>query len=70
MEIANQALMFCIENKIYQATDMVSVAKSIQVRLSQDDTIKQPIDIKTINQTAQKIIPEKSNISDYQSLMS
>jgi transposase len=69
MEIANQALMFCVENKIYRATDMVSVAKSIQVRQSQDDTIKQPIDIKTINQTAQKIIPEKSNISDYQSLM-
>ena len=69
MEIANQALMFCVENKIYRATDMVSVAKSIEVRLSQDDTIKQPIVIKTINQTAQKIIPEKSNISDYQSLM-
>jgi hypothetical protein len=69
MEIANQSLMFCIENKIYRATDMVSVAKSIQVRQSQDDTIKQPIDIKTINQTAQKIIPDKSNISDYQSLM-
>jgi transposase len=68
-EIANQALMFCVENKIYRATDMVSVAKSIQVRLSQDDTIRQPIEIKTINQTAQKIIPEKSNISDYQSLM-
>jgi hypothetical protein len=68
-EIANQALMFCVENKVYRATDMVSVAKSIQVRLSQDDTIKQPIEIKTINQTAQKIIPEKSNISDYQSLM-
>jgi hypothetical protein len=70
MEIANQALMFCAENKIYRATDMVSVAKSIQVRQSQDDTIKQPIDIKTINHKAQRIIPEKSNISDYQSLMS
>jgi len=70
MEIANQALMFCAENKIYRATDMVSVAKNIQVRQSQDDTIKQPIDIKTINHKAQRIIPEKSNISDYQSLMS
>jgi len=69
MEIANQALMFCAENKIYRATDMVSVAKSIHSRQSQDDTIKQPIDIKTINHKAQKIIPEKSNISDYQSLM-
>ena len=67
MEIANQALVFCVESKIYRATDMVSVAKSIQARQSQDDTIKQPI--KTINDKAQKIIPEKSNISDYQSLM-
>jgi|GEM_PF-3291089 len=49
--------------------EMVSVARSIQVRQSQDDSIEQPIDIKTINQKAQKIIPEKSSISDYQSLM-
>ena len=69
MEIINQALVFCIENKIYRATDMESVAKKIRSQQSQDDTIKEPIVIKTINQTAHKIIPNKSNISDYQSLM-
>ena len=69
MEIVNQALTFCIENRIYRATDMVSVVKNIRVRQSQDDTIKEEIVIKTINQTAHKIIPDKSNISDYQSLM-
>jgi len=69
MEIVNQALAFCIDNKIYRATDMVSVAKKFNAQQSQDETIKQPIEIKTINQTAHKIIPDKSNISDYQSLM-
>jgi transposase len=69
MEIVNQAMAFCIENRIYRATDLESVAKNIRVRQSQEDTIKQPIVIKTINQTAHRIIPDKSDISDYQSLM-
>jgi transposase len=69
MEIVNQALAFCIDNKIYGATDMVSVAEKFHAQQSQDETIKEPIEIKTINQTAHKIIPDKSNISDYQSLM-
>ena len=69
MEIVNQALAFCVDNKIYRATDMVSVAEKFNAQQSQDETIKQPIEIKTINQTAHKIIPDKSNISDYQSLM-
>ena len=30
MEVMNQAMDFCIENKIYKATDMGSVAKKIQ----------------------------------------
>jgi hypothetical protein len=69
MEIVNQALAFCVDNKIYRATDMVSVAEKFHVQQSQDETIIDPIEIKTINQTARKIIPDKSNISDYQSLM-
>jgi len=69
MESMNQAMDFCIENKIYRATDMESVVKRILSQRSQETTIKQPIDIKTINQTAHRIIPNKSNISDYQSLM-
>ena len=69
MEIVNQAMAFCIEKRIYRATDLESVAKNIRVRQSQEDTLKQPIVIKTINQTAHRIIPDKSDISDYQSLM-
>ena len=69
MEIINQAMFFCIENKIYRATDLESVARKIHSEQSQDDTIKEEIVIKTINQTAHKIIPDKTNISDYQSLM-
>ena len=69
IEIINQAVAFCIEKRIYRATDMESVAKKIHSQRSQEDTIKQPIIIKTINQTAHRIIPDKSDISDYQSLM-
>jgi hypothetical protein len=65
----NRAMDFCIENKIYRATDLESVAKKIHTRDSQEITIAQPIAINTINRTAYKIIPNKSNISDYQSLM-
>jgi transposase len=69
MEVMNQAMDFCIANRIYRATDLGSVAKRIHSRSTQDETIKQPIIIDTINRTAHKIIPNKSDISDYQSLM-
>jgi hypothetical protein len=69
MESMNQAMDFCIENKIYRATDLESVVKRVLSQRSQETTINQPIDIKTMNQTAHRIIPNKSNISDYQSLM-
>jgi hypothetical protein len=69
MEIVEQAVTFCIENKVYRATDLESVVKRYHSQQSQEDTLEQPIIIKTINQTAHKIIPDKSNISDYQSLM-
>jgi len=70
MEIVEQAVVFCIENKIYRATDLESVVKRYHSQQSQQDTLEQPVIIKTINQTAHKIIPDKSDISDYQSLMS
>ena len=65
----NQAIDFCIENRIYKATDLGSVAKKLQVQESQQGTISQPITINTINQSAHKIVPNRSDISDYQSLM-
>ena len=69
MKIMNRAMEFCIENKIYRATDLESVAKNIFSQESQEATIKQPVVIRTINQTSYKIVPNKSDISDYQSLM-
>jgi transposase len=69
MEVMNQAMVFCIENRIYKATDLGSVAKKIHSRSTQETTIKQPIIIDTMHRTAHKIIPNKSDISDYQSLM-
>lgn len=69
IEIVEQAMAFCMENKIYRATDLESVVKRFHTEQSQKATIDQPIIVKTLNQTIHKIIPEKSNISDYQSLM-
>jgi len=69
MDVMNLAMDFCMKNRIYRATDLGSVARKIHTRGAQDETIKQPIKIETINRTAHKIIPNKSDISDYQSLM-
>jgi hypothetical protein len=69
MEVMNQTIDFCIENKIYKATDMGSVAKKIQCQVTRDKVITHPIIIDTINRTAHKIISNKSDISDYQSIM-
>ena len=70
MDVMNQVMDFCIENKIYRATDMGNIVKRIIADRSQEITISGPIEIKTINQTAHKIIPNTRDISDYQSLMS
>jgi hypothetical protein len=68
-QVMNQAMDFCIENRIYRATDLESVAKKIHASSSLEETINPPIVVETINRTAHKIIPNKSDISDYQSLM-
>jgi hypothetical protein len=70
MEAMNQAMDFCIANKIYRATDLGNIVKRIIADKSQEITISGPIEIKTINKTAHKIIPNTRDISDYQSLMS
>ena len=69
LEVMNQAMDFCIDNKIYKATDMGSVAKKIFSQVTRDKVIAPPIIIDTITRTAHKIIPNKSDISDYQSIM-
>jgi len=69
IQVMSQGLSFCIENKIYRATDLESVVKKIHSGKNQETTINPPIFVETINRTAHKIIPNKSDISDYQSLM-
>lgn len=70
MDIMNSALKFCMQNKILKATDMESLAKkrSIENNNTQID-IHEPIQVKTLNRSVFKIIPEKSNISNYKNLM-
>ena len=70
MDAMNEAMSFCIENKIYRATDLGNVVKIVLARRVQETMIPESTEIKTINQTAHKIIPNQSDISDYQSLMS
>ncbi len=70
MDIMNKALEFCIQNKILKATDMESLAKKISIENNKTLTEKhEPIQVKTLNKSVFKIIPEKSNISDYNNLM-
>jgi len=69
-EVMKQALDFCVENKIFKATDMERVAKKIQEEWNNPPKEEpDPIKIKSLNKNTFKIIPEKSNISDYKNLM-
>lgn len=69
MDIINQSLVFCIENKIFRATDFESVAKKFYSEKHESLEPKIPVTIKTLNHAEYKITPNKSDISDYQSLM-
>jgi hypothetical protein len=66
MVLMNQALDICIQHKILKATDMESVVKKLKAQISNNPV---PVTIKTINKASFKIIPQKSNISDYNNLM-
>jgi hypothetical protein len=70
MTIMEQTLSFCIQNKIYKATDMGSVAKKIHT----ETNIPAPerpdsMQVKSLSKATFKITPEKSSISDYKNLM-
>ncbi|MGB8491448.1 MAG: IS21 family transposase [Bacteroidales bacterium] len=70
IKIMEQTMSFCIQNKIFKATDMESVAKKIQAEIS-NPTPERPasIQVKSLSKSAFKINPEKSSISDYKNLM-
>jgi len=69
MDIINRSLAFCVENKIFRATDFESVAEKFHAEKQQSMEPSTPITINTLNHTEHKITPDKSDISDYQSLM-
>ncbi len=70
MDIMNQALDFCIANKIFKATDMESLVEKIVAERNRDAPDETPIiPIRTINKASFRITPQKSDISDYQNLM-
>jgi hypothetical protein len=69
MDIITQSLVFCIENKVFRATDFESVAKKFHAEKQETMELPLPIKIDTLNHANYKITPDKSDISDYQSLM-
>lgn len=68
MIIMNQALDFCIQHKIMKATDMECVVKKLKIQ-NNNTHVLNPVELKTMNKSAFKIIPQKSDISDYNNLM-
>lgn len=70
MTVMEQTLSFCMQNKIFKATDMESVAKKIHTETN-NHTQEHPtsIQIKSLSKSIFKITPEKSSISDYKNLM-
>jgi len=70
MQILDAAMDFCMQNQILKATDMEHIAKKIRIddNTGKDES-EEPIVINTLNKSAFKIVPEKSNISDYKNLM-
>jgi hypothetical protein len=70
MDIMNQALGFCVENKILKATDMEHIAKRMNAEKENNQESNMDIKmVKSLSKSVFKMIPEKSNISDYKSLM-
>ena len=68
MVLMNQALDICIQHKILKATDMESVVAKLKAQTS-INLPTEPVTIKTMNKESFRIIPQKSNISDYNNLM-
>ena len=69
MELVNQALVFCVERAIFKATDFKSVVIKLQADSKNPVKEEDPIKVNTLDKSAFKITPRKSNISDYQNLM-
>lgn len=70
MKVMEQSLRFCLQNKIFKATDMGSVAKKIHTENNiPASELPESIQIKSLSKSAFKITPQKSSISDYKNLI-
>jgi hypothetical protein len=69
LDVITKSLVFCIDNKIFRATDFESVAEKFHAEKQETMELPLPIKIDTLNHANYKITPDKSDISDYQSLM-
>jgi len=70
VQIMCEVMDICKENDIYRATDIEGMARQMTLKKEQ----RQPetvngVEIKTLNRSAFKIIPKKSNIEDYNKLL-
>lgn len=70
MEFVNQTLDFCTKHGVFKATDFKSVVLKLMADSKNPEREKEPIEVRTLDKSAFKITPRKSNISDYQNLMS
>jgi hypothetical protein len=70
MKIMEQSLNFCLQNNIFKATDLESVAKKMLAQTN-NPTPEPPatIQVKSLSKSTFKITPEKSSIADYKNLM-
>ena len=70
MEFVNQSLDFCTKHGVFKATDFKSVVLKLMADWKNPEKEEEPIEVRTLDKSAFKITPRKSNISDYQNLMS
>lgn len=70
VQIMCEVMDICKDNGIYRATDIEGMAQQMTLQNKQQ---QQPpvngIEIKTLDRSAFKIIPKKSNIEDYNKLL-
>jgi len=72
--VLDEALTYCIENKIHSAVDFISVAKKIggdldKNELPNEKPIAKNIKIKTLNDMASDMEPSTSYIADYENII-
>ncbi|MFO8086816.1 MAG: IS21 family transposase [Bacteroidales bacterium] len=69
VQIMCQVMNICKENDIYRATDIEGMAQQMALQNNQQQPITNGVEIKTLDRSAFKILPKRSNIDDYKQLL-